>query len=350
MFMIPTIQITLFGYALDTKIEYIPTAILNMDGRRASEELIEALVNTRAFRVTARPTSEEAFQRALTSGRVRVGVRIPPDYSARLVRREQVGVGVLIDGSESQVATTALNASKLLGLVQSLRAGAALPARDASGRPATTVDMRPRLLYNPDLLSERFFVPGLVGIILQLVTLFLTAFAIVRERERGTLEQLIVTPIRPAELMAGKLLPYVGIAFAQVGTALAVGTYWFGVPFRGNLWLLLSISLLFLLAALGMGLLISTVSRTQGQAMQMAMFTLLPSFLISGFMFPREAMPAGMYAMSHLIPLTYFLQVLRGTILKGVGLEALWWQVVPLAVFAVAIAGLSALRFRRSLA
>jgi ABC-2 type transport system permease protein len=185
--------------------------------------------------------------------------------------------------------------------------------------------------------------------VLQVQAVLLTSFAIVRERERGTLEQLVVTPIRPGELIIGKILPYVVIAFAQVGVALFVGTTWFGVPINGSLLLLMSLWFIFLFGALGMGLLISTVSRTQAQAMQTTMLTVLPAMLITGFMFPREAMPRVIQLMSYVLPLTYFLQILRGIITKGVGLDYLYGQLAALLVFAVVIAVLSAVRFQKSL-
>jgi ABC-2 type transport system permease protein len=199
------------------------------------------------------------------------------------------------------------------------------------------------------MLSVNFMIPGLIGLILQFQTLILTAFAIVRERERGTLEQLVVTPIRPWELMLGKILPYVGIAFLAVAAALAVGRFWFGVAIAGSVPLLGALALLFLLSSLGIGLLISTVSQTQTQAMQVALFVMLPSLLLSGFLFPREGMPWVVRQLGQLIPLTYFLQILRGIVLKGVGLDVLWPQVVPLAAFGVAVFALSANRFRKRL-
>lgn len=218
MLVVPVMQTLIFGYALDTQIEHIPTVVFDLDGRAAARDLVESFVNTRRFDVVERVHDEHAFQRSLTAGRAKVGLRIPPDYSERLMRGEQTPVQVLIDGSDSQVAATALNTANLLGLNQSLRlarvkveASQMTAARDATGHPAVPIEMRPRLLYNPDLESARFFVPGLVGIILQLVTLFLTSFSVVRERELGTLEQLFVTPVGRTGLLMGKLAPYAAV-------------------------------------------------------------------------------------------------------------------------------------------
>ena len=217
MFAVPVVQISIFGYAINTEIENIPAVVYDLDGRTQARELREAFRNTQIFRLDERVVSEEAFRRAITSGRAKVGIRIPPNYSDQLLRGEQAQVQVLIDGSDSQVATTALQATALLGMMQSLQKARQLgeqlpivPARDPLGHPAVPLDIRSRLLYNPDLESSHFFVPGLVGIILQLVTLFLTSFAIVREREHGTLEQLFVTPVGKSGLMLGKLAAVCG--------------------------------------------------------------------------------------------------------------------------------------------
>ena len=260
MLVIPVLQTMIFGYAIDAKIEHIPTVVYDLDGRRHARELIEAFANTRTFDVVERVLDDESFRRALTSGRAKVGVRIPPDYTDRLLRSEQVQVQVLIDGSDSQVATTALNATNLLGINRSITIARSLadalqvaPARNAAGEAALPIEMRPRLLYNPDLESSHFFVPGLVGIILQLVTLFLTSFAIVRERELGTLEQLFVTPVGRLGLLLGKLMPYAIIGFVEMLIVLTVMVYVFGVPIHGSLPLLLGLSTLFLVCSLGWG-------------------------------------------------------------------------------------------------
>jgi ABC transporter DrrB family efflux protein len=283
-------------------------------------------------------------------------VRIPPDYTERLLRQQQVQVQVLIDGSDSQVATTALNATNLLGVARSRQLSLELaeslptvPARDRVGRAAMPIEMRPRLLYNPDLESSHFFVPGLVGIIMQLVTLFLTSFAIVRERELGTLEQLFVTPVGRVGLLLGKLVPYALVGFVEMLIVLTVMVYVFGVPINGNLPLLLGLSTLFLVCALGLGLFVSTLATTQLQAMQFAFLMMLPSVLLSGFVFPRNAMPTPIYLLSFMIPVTYFLEILRGIVLRDADLIDLMPQVIGLAVCTVGILALSVGRFRKQL-
>ncbi len=356
MFAVPMLQMLVFGYAIETEIEHIPVVVLDFDGRQDARDLREAFVNTRTFDEIERATDWQAFRDALASGRAKVGLIIPPDYTDRLLRGEQAHVQVLIDGSDSQVATTALSTTNLLG--ESLSLGKArvfvetlpaVPSRDKWGEPALPIEMRPRLLYNPNLESERFFVPGLVGIILQLVTLFLTSFAIVRERELGTLEQLFVTPVGRAGLLLGKLLPYAVLAFVEVLAVLVVMVYVFGVPIRGRLDVLLSLSLLFLLCGLGLGLLVSTLAKTQLAAIQFAFIIMLPSVLLSGFMFPRSQMPVPIYLITFGIPVTYFLEILRGIILRGAGFGDLIPHIAGLAICCAVILILSVTRFQKQL-
>ena len=264
---------------------------------------------------------------------------------------------VLIDGSDSQVATTALNAANLLGLNRSIAIARSLadvlqvaPRGMTNGELAMPIEMRPRLLYNPDLESSHFFVPGLVGIILQLVTLFLTSFAIVRERELGTLEQLFVTPVGRAGLLLGKLVPYAIVGFVEMLIVLTVMVYVFGVPIRGSLLLLLALSTLFLVCALGLGLLVSTLAKTQLEAVQFAFMIMLPSVLLSGFMFPRSEMPLPIYLVTFAIPVTYFLEILRGIVLRGADFIDLVPETFGLAVCGLVILALSLARFRKQLA
>lgn len=357
MLVVPVMQTVIFGYAIQQEIENIPTIVYNLDGRQASRELVDSFRNTRSFSILGAAFDDESFRRALVSGRARVGVRIPPDYSDRLLEGKQVSVQVLIDGSDSQVANTAQQAAQLLGVSLSMRITrpfaetlAAVPSRDPSGHVAMPIDIRPRLLYNPDLESSHFFVPGLVGIILQLVTLFLTSFAIVRERELGTLEQLFVTPVGRAGLLLGKLVPYACIGTLETLIVLTVMVYLFGVPIHGSLGLLMALSSLFIVCALALGLLVSTLARTQLQAMQFAFLLMLPTVLLSGFMFPRSEMPFPIYVVSFAIPATYFLEILRGIILRGADLIDLIPQVIGLSICCVVILALSLSRFHKQMA
>jgi len=355
-FMIPTLQLAIFGYAIQTTIENIRTVVFDLDGRDDSRRLVDAFVNSRKFKIVAEVHDQAAFDTALSSGRAKVGIKIPPDYTESLLRGQQASVQVLIDGSDSQVATTAMNGAALLGLNLSLSRGRTLAeslqvaaARTPAGKFTLPIDVRPRLLYNPNLESAYFFVPGLIGIIMQLVTLFLTSFAIVRERELGTLEQLFVTPVGRGALLLGKLIPYAIIGFVETLIVLAVMVFIFSVPIRGDLVLLLALSLLFLFTALGLGLLVSTLARTQLQAIQFAFIIMMPSILLSGFVFPREAMPTPVYLFSFLIPATYFIEILRGIILRAASLRDLLPHVAGLAICCTAILALSVARFRKQL-
>jgi ribosome-dependent ATPase len=351
--LIPLLQVLIFGYAIDVQIEDIPTAVLDLDGRESGRELVDSM---RKFAIVERVQDEDAFNRAMTSGRVRVGVKIPPNYSDRLLRGQRAEVQILIDGSDSQVATTALNAANLLGVNKSISIGRgaaerlqAAAARDPTGRFSLPIEMRSRLLYNPDLLSAHFFVPGLVGIILQLVTLFLTSSAVVRERELGTLEQLFVTPVGRVGLLLGKLIPYAVLGILETLLVLLVMVYLFNVPIAGSLVLLLALSILFLVCSLGLGLLISTIADTQLTATQFAFIIMMPSVLLSGFVFPRSEMPAVIYVFTYLLPVTYFIEILRGLVLRGADAVDLLPEIVGLSICCAGILTLSIARFRKRL-
>lgn len=264
---------------------------------------------------------------------------------------------VLVDGSDSQVATTALSTTNLLGVNMSMalarRKGEAIqfaPARDQFGALAIPIEMRPRLLYNPDLESAFFFVPGLIGIILQLVTLFLTSFTVVREREAGTLEQLFVTPVSRAGLLLGKLAPYALVGLVEVLIVLTVMIFLFGVPVRGSILLLIALSMLFIVCSLGLGLLVSTIAKTQVEALQFAFIIMLPSVLLSGFMFPRSEMPAPIYWATYAIPVTYFIEILRGVVLRAADFVDLLPWIIGLTICCVVILTLSIARFRKQIA
>ena len=342
VFAIPLIELLLFGYAIDMDVKNIPTAVFDLNQQKESRELIEEFESMRYFKVTARVYSDRELEEAIVGGDVKVGIKIPADYSENLLNGRQARVQVLIDGSDSTTALRLLQASQQLGMVKSFK---------IEGLPTDkmAVDVRSRLLFNPNLESAYFFVPGLVGVILQLVTVFLTAFSIVRERERGTMEQLLVTPVSRGGLIVGKLLPYCAIGFIQTCLVLALMVFLFGVPIHGSVALLLILSGLFLVSALGMGIVVSTFARNQGEAMQASIMFMLPAFLLSGFLFPRESMPLPIYWLSFLIPATYYLEILRGIILRGAGIAALWDETLALIGFGIFFMVLSALRFKKHL-
>lgn len=354
--VVPALQMTVFGYAIDTKIEHIPLVVFDLDGRAESRRLIDTLVATHTFDVAERVHDAESFRHALTSGRAKAGIIIPPDYSDDLLHAKQTAVQVLVDGSDSQVATTASNTVTMLVSQLSMSRGRALGeslqvavARNAEGSIAMPIEARVRLLYNPDLESARFFVPGLVAIILQLVLVFLTSFSIVKERESGTLEQLFVTPVGRAGLMFGKLSPYALLAFGELLIILLLMTTVFDVPINGSLALLLGLSWFFIVTVLGLGLLVSTIAATQLQAMQFSFLIMLPSVLLSGFMFPREQMPFVIYLLSNVLPVTWFIQILRGVILRGADFQDLIRPTIALCLCGTGILTFALARFRKQL-
>ena len=342
VFVIPCIQMLVFGYAVDTDVRHIPTVVFDADRRTGSRELLYEFASTDVFDIVEEAPDVAGVRAAIVAGRAQVGIVIPPRFSDDLLNHRSAQVQVLIDGSNNNVGSQALNVANGIAFHQAL---ATLVDREG-GMP---IDLRPKMLFNEDMESARFFVPGLVGIILQLTTVFLTSFSIVRERERGTMEQLMVTPVSRWALMLGKLIPFAVIGFVETVLILALMRYVFHVEIVGNLALLLSLSALFLLPSLGLGIFISTIATNQAQATQMALLIMLPSVLLSGFVFPRESMPWPIYVLSTLIPVTYYVEILRGIILRGADAADLWYQTAMLGLFAVLIFVGSTLRFQKRL-
>jgi ABC-2 type transport system permease protein len=347
MFLIPVIQLLLMGYAATTDIKHLKTAVWDQDHTARSRELMEAYRASNYFDITNYVGSEEELAHFVDNGDVRAGIIIPAGYERALAKGEKVKVAVVIDGSDPSVATAALSAAQGVGQSESV----AILEQTLGGKleSAPGIEVHPRVWYNPSMESSNFMVPGLIGTILMMLTMLFTAMAIVREREQGTMEQLIVTPIRPLELIVGKVLPFVFIAFLNLLEILFIGVWWFGVPIHGSVPLLLALSSVFLLSSLGLGILISTVSKTQQEAMMLTFFILLPSIFLSGYFFPIDAMPPFLQLVSRFVPLTYVLIIVRSIILKGVGFQVLAGEVAALAVFGGAVVVLAALRFRKRL-
>ncbi|MER3514744.1 MAG: ABC transporter permease [Chloroflexota bacterium] len=349
-FAIPVIQLFLLGYTATTDVRNVPLAVFDQDRSPAARRLLDAYRTADYFRIAYDVDSEEELRALIDSGQAQAGLIIPPDYSERVLGNRTATVAFVLDGSDPNVASTSLAAAELIGQSHSTQLVVERLVRSGlagTTQPALTV--RSRVWYNPDLQSAYFMVPALIGMILQLMTTMLTATAIVRERERGTIEQLIVTPIRSWELILGKIIPYVLIALFDTIEVLVVGSLWFGVPIRGSLSLLLALSGLFLLGSLGIGILISTIAKTQQEAMMLTYFTMLPTIFLSGFFFPLAAMPPALQAISRVIPLRYYLKIIRSIVLKGVGADSLTEEIVALAVFGLVVMGIAALRFRKRL-
>lgn len=347
----PVVMLFVLGYAITNDVRNIPLAVLDRDQSRQSRALLDAYRASDYFRLDYYVGSEDEMRSLIETNQARAAIIIPPDYSRELVAGRVAQVGFIIDGSDPNVASTALSAAVLIGQSQASRVIVERTMRAGRGAALAQlpVDVRTTVWYNPGMVSAYYMVPALIGMILQFLTTFLTATSIVRERERGTIEQLIVTPIRSWELIAGKLFPYVFIAFFDTVEILVAGILLFQVPINGSLALLLLLAGLFLVTTLGVGLLISTVANTQQEAMITTMFTLLPAIFLSGFMFPLAAMPTVLQWASYLIPLRYFLIVTRGIVLKGVGADILVPEIIALSIFALLVMAVTAVRFRKQL-
>lgn len=347
--VMPIMQLFLLGYAATTDVKNISLAVWDQNQTSQSRALLEAVRAADYFQIRYMVGSADEYRALIDRGQVRAVLIVPPDYDRELAEGG-AQVSMVLDGSDATVGGTALSAARLIGQAYSTRVMAergVLTGRGISSAPA--VDIRTLVLYNPDLISAYFNIPGVIGMILSFLTTLLTASAIVRERERGTIEQLIVTPIRSWELILGKILPYVILAFVNVLEVLIVGHWWFGVPVRGNLGLILLLSALFVLSSLGIGLFASTIANTQQEAVLTVFFTMLPNVFLSGFFFPIDAMPKFLQILTYLIPLRYYLVIIRALLLKGVGVPALQNEIIALMVFATLIMGAAARRFRKRL-
>jgi len=346
--VIPIVQLFLLGYAATSDVRNVSLAVWDQSKTTESRQLLDAFQASSYFRINYFVNSSDEYQALIESGDARVALVIPPDYAQRLFDGN-AKVLLILDGSDASIGGTALSTARLVG--QSFGTKILTQQATLSGRSAPTppVEVRTQVWYNPDLNSAYFMIPGVIGMILSFITTILTATAIVRERERGTIEQLIVTPIRSWELVLGKLLPYVILAFVETFEVLILGYFWFGVPIRGSLSLIVLTSGIFIMSSLGIGLLASTIANTQQEAMLTVMMYNLPSIFLSGFFFPLEAMPQALQIVSYAIPLRYFLVVIRSLLLKGVGIEAIQGEVIALTIFGLVIMTLAALRFRKRL-
>jgi ABC-2 type transport system permease protein len=350
-FIFPVVMLFLLGYAVTNDVRNIPLAVLDRDQSAQSRRLLDAYRAADYFRLDYFVGNEEEMRALIDSNQARAAIIIPPGYGKQLTAGRVAQVAFIIDGSDPNIAGTALSAAVLIGQSQSSKIIVERATRTGrgSGLVQPPVDVRTQVWYNPGMISAYYMIPALIGMILQFLTTMLTATSIVRERERGTIEQLIVTPIRAWELVVGKLAPYVLIAFFDTLEVLGAGVLLFQVPINGSLALLLGLSALFLVTTLGIGLLISTIANTQQEAMLTTMFTIMPSIFLSGFFFPLAAMPTFLQAVSYLIPLRYFLIIARGVVLKGVSAQALAPEIIALSIFAIVVMGGTAMRFKKQL-
>lgn len=357
LFAPPLIQLLVFGYAVSLDVDYAKIAWMDLDRSTESRELREQFTSTGRFEIVRWLENETDTQDTLDHSEVMAVVRILPGFAADLARGREVAVQVLVDGSNSNtaniVATQAATVIRQFAQTHLEELGRQKLVGRAVDRPLRaplpTLTVAPRVWFNPDLKSRNYFVPGVIVNIIMLVTLSLTSMAIVREKEIGTMEQLMVTPLRPMELILGKTLPFAAIGLVQLFVITAVAMLLFDVPLRGNPLLLVLASICFLGCSLGAGLFISTISNTQQQAMMTTFFFFQPAFMLSGFSFPIRNMPEVVQWITYVNPMRYFMEVVRGIFLKGVGLEVLWPQILALAVLGVSILTASALRFHKRL-
>ena len=347
---IPLVLLLLFGYALTMDVADIPTAVVDGDRTALSRDLASAFERTGYFSVRARLDDPAGVEPLFVRGAVKVAIVIPPGTARALARGERATVQLLADGTDANTAAIAVGYAAAVAQRRTMDlAAAALSALGAGGgkAPRIAVDVRSRNLFNPTLRSQWYMVPGLIALIMAMMSALLMSLTVAREWERGTMEQLLATPVRPIEIVLGKLAPYFAIGLAQLALITAAGVALFDVPLRGGLLSLLGVSSLFLVGALGLGLLVSILTRKQQLAMQFAILTsMLPSLLLSGFMSPIASMPAVVQAISRIVPARYFLVVLRGLFLKGSSLASMWPEIAALAIFAVVMLAACAARFK----
>lgn len=345
----PLIQLFLLSYIFTTDVRNLPMAVFDQSHSAEARDFLQAYRSTDYFALTYSVNSDSELHRLIEKGEVGIGLIIPPDYASQ-VHRGTAQVALILDGSDPTIANTALSAARLIA--QNYSTDLMVERLQRSGlnvRLQQPIDVRTTVWYNPDLVSAYFMIPGVIAMILFAITALLTATSVVREREQGTIEQLIVTPIRPWELVVGKILPYVILGLLDTVEVIAIGHFWFGVPVRGSLLLIAFVSILFLASGLGIGLLASTIANTQQEAILTVWMTLLPAIFLSGFLYPMNNMPLLLRWISYAIPMRYFLEALRVLMLKGAGLAAIQNQVIALVLFGFVIMGAAAMRFRKHL-
>ncbi len=351
---LPVIELFLFGYAVSLTVYHIPTAIVDQNKTPQSRDFIQALVNSQYFDVTETLQSQNQIVDEMDAGHVKAGIVIPPDFPTDL-ESGNAHVLILLDGSDSFSVQSGYSAASIVAQNYSIQltaekidqAGVAAGSlQQASAMPITTSI---QVLYNPDLRDLWFILPAIIGMILQSMAVVLAAMAVVREREVGTLEQILATPTRPFELILGKMIPLLVLCLVIIGITLGLGVFWFGVPFKGDLWLYLWLSLLFIASSLGLGLLVSTIARNQRQAQQIAQMLMIFSMLLTGLIYPRNAMPALSQFIGDLIPLTYFIRISRGIVTKGVGLSFFWGDALVLLIYGLVVMVTASLNFKNRL-
>lgn len=351
MLTMPLLQLILFAYALHMDVKNIPLVVADQSLDSESRSYINDMVNSNYFKIVDVVEGQADVIKAIDSGQARVGLIIPPNFSQD-VAHGNGKVLILIDGSDPFTTQSAYNAVNAIAQTHSVNL--VMQNLESAGAGITTQNLNPltahiNILYNPDLTDLWFLIPGMIAMLLQTQTIALTSLSVVREREIGTIEQILVTPIRPVELMIGKMLPNMFIGLFNMATIIVIGVFGFGVPFRGNFGLFLGLTFIYIFCGLGLGLLISSVSQNPRQAMQLNMMISLIGLILSGFIFPRYAMPQVLQWIGYIFPLTFFIPIARGIFTKGIGITYLWGDVISITVFAVAILFFAARLFRQRL-
>jgi ABC-2 type transport system permease protein len=344
MFFPPLVEMIAFGYALDTDVKHMALVILNEDRTVESRQFIERFVNTETFRVVGEVQSIEEMSSQIRAGRAYAGLQIPPKFTQNVRAGYSAQAQLLVDGSNSTTALQALNTALSVALTQSIES-----LMRETGRHNVPIDVRPQMLYNPAMKSPNFYIPGVIGIVLQIGTTFATAMAVVREREKGTLETLLVSPLSRWGLMLGKLVPYLCIGMTMATILFLIMRFLFGVPIAGNVLAMMFATLVYVFALLSLGLLVATKAENQMQALQMSMVFMLPSVFFSGFVFPRETMPWIFRALGSLLPATYFISLARAIILRGAHFVEYWPHLLILILMSIVLFAFCALLFRKKI-
>lgn len=344
LILLPVVQILIFGFAINTDVKHIPTVVFDQTMQQENRELLDVLNATGYYDIKYIANSINEVNDLINSGDAVVGIIFPPDLVQNLKQNQTASIQIIADASDTSSATSAINTAQLTIQQKNQQ----LLNATSQNLSVGTYELRIRPWYNPDLLSVYNIVPGIIGVVLTMTLVMVASSSIVREREEGTLEQLLITPLRPMELIIGKITPYICIGYLQVTIAILIGKLIFNVPFKGSIALFYALTTLFIIATLSLGILISTVSQTQMQAMQMSIFVMLPSILLSGFVFPRLAMPKIFYYISSILPMTHYIQIARGIFLKGIGIEHLYKPTLSLIIFCAIMFTISILRFRKS--
>lgn len=346
LILLPIIQILIFGLAINTEVKHIPTVVFDQCKQQESRELIDVLVATDYYDIKYYVNSIKEVNEKINAGEAIVGIIFPPDMVKRFKHGDNVPIQLIVDASDNMSASSAINVAQLAinKKVEQIQSSSLAYSQNLV---VGKYDLRIRAWYNPDFISANYIIPSIIGIVLMMTLIMAASISIVREKEEGTLEQLLISPLKPIELIIGKIVPYICVGYIQMLIAICIGYFGFNIPIKGSLILFIFLSTIFMLAILSLGILISTVAQNQMQAMQLSFFVLLPSILLSGFMFPRVAMPDFFYYISMVLPMTHYVEISRGIFLKGIGLEYLYQPTLFLLFFTIIVLSLSIWRFKR---